>query len=315
MRWAKTVRSNAKKDPIASIFIMKNIARSILLISIIEREAFANVYRSTPSSMYPSKRPVLTTLNPPAVELPKPPPAQPYRRSELQVDLIGVSRKQRSTVGASDYSEAARILFGGFITPAAILVAGLIPLSFFADPLPDNTPIRKKLGCLYYFLAVTSLTNELLAIMYATVARNRLTETAGAPATSVFTLISRDLELSWIGTNVHFISGLLGFVGMILIRAHELFPPDLNLEAAGMGAAALLAMVSVGNVGVAEAVGRKHAWNGNLLSLYVRYVVLIAKHLFYNGGVVALAAFALALVSSVSAMLTLLSPETYTPTH
>ena len=215
----------------------------------------------------------------------------------------------------SDYSEAARVLFGNIITPAAVLATGLVPLCFLAEPLPDNTPIRKKLCFLYFFLSVSSIANELLAIMYATVATNKLAETSFAPAASVFALITRDFELPWVGTHVHFIFGLMGFVGMILIRAYTLFPPALNKAATGLGAAALLAMLSVVNVGVSQGVGRKNALFGvNFSSLIVRYVVLVVKHVSFNGGTVAFAALALALFSSVDAARTLLSPETYRPT-
>ena len=288
---------------------MKNIAYIILLLGVLQCEAFANVYRSTPPSMYPPKDPPsLKTSDRTA----SPPLSRMHCRPEFHVGPVGISTSLRLSV--TDYSEAARVLFGNVVTPAALLASGLVPLGFLAEPLPDNTPIRKKLRCLYFFLSVASLANELLAIMYATVARSKLTETVVAPASSVFALIIRDFELPWVGANVHFIFGLLGFVGMIMIRAYTLFPPALNKAAAGLGASALLAMLSVVNTGVAEGVGRRHALGGNLLSLNIRYIVLIVKHLLYDGGIVAYVSLALALVSMISAALTLLSPETYTPT-
>ena len=92
----------------------------------------------------------------------------------------------------SDYSEAARVLFSNMIGPASMLTGGLVPLGFLADPLPvenDNNKKtqkwKKKARCLYQALAVTSLLNNLVAIMYATVATNKLTEVPSAPAMSV----------------------------------------------------------------------------------------------------------------------------------
>lgn len=266
--------------------------------------------------MYPKKQDPAPLKPKDRARRPLPPAPQIHRdRPEVHyhVDRMTTTTSLRLG-GISDYSEAARVLFGNIITPAAVLATGLVPLCFLAEPLPDNTPIRKKLCFLYFFLSVSSLANELLAIMYATVANNKLAETSVAPAASVFALITRDFELPWVGTNVHFFFGLMGFVGMVLIRAYILFPPALNKAATGLGAAALLAMLSVVNDGVSESVGRRNALGVNFLSLNVRYVVLVVKHLLNNGGAVTFAALALALFSSVDAARTLLSPETYRPT-
>lgn len=59
--------------------------------------------------------------------------------------------------------------------------------------------------CVYNTFCVITILNELLAIMYATVASNSLTRVAAKPAASVFDLIQRNYELSWVATNVHFI--------------------------------------------------------------------------------------------------------------
>ena len=44
-----------------------------------------------------------------------------------------------------------------------------------------HKPLLRKLQCVYYFLSVAALANDLVAIVYATVACNKLTEVA-APA-------------------------------------------------------------------------------------------------------------------------------------
>lgn len=202
------------------------------------------------------------------------------------------------------------------IGPAAMLAGGLVPLGFLAEPLPDHTPLLRKLQCVYYFLSVASLANELLAIMYATVASNKLTEVAVVvpPAvSSVFALIKRDYELQWVGCNVHFMLGLLGFVGMVLIRAYALFPASLNRAAAGLGMSALLGMLSIVNAGVAQGDGRGHVFGGNLLTLALRYAWLLLRNVWQTRGAVALSALVLGVLSLGGAARNLFMPETYQP--
>jgi len=216
--------------------------------------------------------------------------------------------------GTAEVVSAARTLFGNMIGPAAMLSGGLVPLGFLADPIPDHTPILHKLKCVYYFLSVASLANNLVAIMYATVACNKLTETVvTVAAPSAFALIKRDYELAWVGCNVHFMGGLFGFVGMILIRAYTLFPESLNQAAAGLGGAALLTMLSIVNVGISQGDGAGHVFGGNLLTLSVRYLWLLSKNVFQSKGLVAFAALGLGLVSAGAAGKNLFMPETYQP--
>lgn len=311
---------------------MKSITRRPFLLCLLVLRpcaAFANVYRSAPASLLRTNGDnndshLPPTLHPPITKArasggnnysnkhssPSPSP----RRSDRNGGLSLPKPPTALRFGVSDYSEQARVLFGNMISPAAMLASGLVPLGFLTKPLPDNTPWRKKLCCVYSVLSVVSMTNELVAIMYATVSSNQLAEIAIQPAASVIDLLTRDFELPWIGTNVHFVLGLLGFVSMVLIRALLLFPPPLNRSAAGIAVAALCAMMSALNLGVSAGVGRDQIFGGNFFSLSLRYLTLIAKHLSNRGGVMAWAAVAVALVSTASVARTLLSPETYTPT-
>ena len=180
----------------------------------------------------------------------------------------------------ADYSAAAKALFGNVMSPAAMLTGGLVPLGFLAEPMPDDgKPWKKKANRLYMVLSVASLANELMAIMYATVASNKLTEAAVRPATSVFALIKRDYELPWIGTNLHFMLGMMGFVGMIMLRALCLFPVSFNSATAGLAFSALLGMMSIVNVGISEGDGRGKKLGGNLVTLGFRYVSLLVKEI------------------------------------
>ena len=171
-----------------------------------------------------------------------------------------------------------------------MLAGGLVPLSFLAPQLPDDTKLQKKLRCMYNIISVLSLASELMCIVYATVASNKLVETAVAPAKSVFELIQRDYELSWIATNVHFMLGLMGFLTMVGLRAYMLFPAKLNTAASGMAVASLLAMISVVNKGVSRGDGKGHALASSLVSLNLRYGVLLMKQIKQSGGVLAVVA-------------------------
>ena len=145
--------------------------------------------------------------------------------------------------------------------------------------------------------------------MFATVATNKLTEIASAPAESVFALIKRDYELQWIGTNVHFMLGLLGFGSMIMIRALTIFPVPLNTASAGLGLSGLLAMLSIVNEGVSKGDGRGHQLGGNVVSLLCRYVGLVVKATYSKRTVLGGISFVLAIYSGIKIIQTLRTPE------
>ena len=238
-------------------------------------------------------------------------PTQHYRQP-----LSSNLNKAATGVIGSAAATAARTSFGSIIETATMLTVGLVPLSFMAGPLPAHTPLYHKLQCVYYFLSVASLANELLAIMYATVASIKLAEVAVEPAVafSAADLIKQDFELHWLGCRVHLMAGLLGFMGMVLIRAYTLFPFPLNQAAAGLAGAALLGMLSIANVGVAEGDGRNDLFGGNMLTLSLRYLWLQVKNVWQRKGLVALAALVLGLASIGNAGYNLFMPETYQPT-
>lgn len=209
----------------------------------------------------------------------------------------------------ADYSSAAQALFGNMISPASMLAGGLVPISFLAPQLPDDTPLRKKLKCLYHIISVLSLSSELLCVIYATVASNKLVETTALPAKSVFELIRRDYELSWIGANVHFVAGLFGFLSLVGIRAYTLFPPRLNVAAAGAALSSLLGAWSVANRGIARGDGRGHVFGTSVIVLNLRYAKLLIKQLGETAGIISFLAIGVGLVSAVLGIRALLTPE------
>lgn len=202
----------------------------------------------------------------------------------------------------ADYTAAAQGLFGNLIGPSTFLAGSLVPLGFLAPPLPGKNSTEKRIRKAYSLLAVISLCNEAAAIVYATIASNKLTEIVSAPADSVFALIQRDYQLSWIATNVHFLFGLFGFLGMIGVRAFMCFPSRLNTAAAGIAVSALLAMCSVVNRGVSAGDGEGHGYASSILTLVTRYITLLVKQVHENGGVLAMASMALGVVSMILAL-------------
>ena len=123
---------------------------------------------------------------------------------------------------------------------------------------------------LHTLLAVFSLSNELISVIYATAASNRLVETTIAPAASVFCLLERDFELAWLATNVHFLLGVAGAMIMVGMRVFLSFAGSpLAVAAVGVSTSALILMTEVINAEVARS-GR-----GSFATLIVRYVYLL----------------------------------------
>lgn len=211
----------------------------------------------------------------------------------------GGNKKSTTELAAlQDFSGAASSLFGNLIGPASMIAGGLVPLGFLAEKISGDGKNKNRLQTIYFLIAVFSLANELMAIMYATVASNKLTETVVAPAASVFALLQRDYELSWIGTNVHFMTGLFGFMAMIGIRAYAFLPKSIHLPAAGIAGSFFLAMLSVVNRGIAEGNRQGQVFGCSIFSLMMRYVGLLFNQSFTRGHPLAILAGILGLGST-----------------
>jgi hypothetical protein len=93
----------------------------------------------------------------------------------------------------AQYAPQAASLFNNMKTPAAILAGSLVPLGFLS-PLSLETPAqdepeggyKKAMRVVYSVVACLSLTSELLAVIWSTVATNQLIETVVPPAESVW---------------------------------------------------------------------------------------------------------------------------------
>ena len=173
-------------------------------------------------------------------------------------------------------------------TPASILAAGMISIGFLAPfQLPpsilDQPGLVRRVELLkraYILVTLVSFCSELLAVMWATVAVNQLTERIVAPSASVWDLLQRDCDLAWAATNSHFVVGLVGFMYMVGIRGYLML---LTAEASdalitgtlfGVGSSLCL-MVSIVNRGVESGGGDGVRYGATVLDLFGHYVALL----------------------------------------
>lgn len=227
-----------------------------------------------------------------------------------------------SGAALKDYAPAAASLFNNMKTPASILAGAIIPLGILSplpqppkhvaavvpapkkgkkEPEPELAALIQKsfdrmLRKTYLLVSIFSFGSELLAVIWSTVAVNQLTETAVAPATSVWALLKRDwFDLAWSATNSHFLFGMLGFMWMVGTRAYLMVqakPWNSNPVSAGdeadshtlstasvmMVASAFLLMISIVNRGVANGGGEVgESYGGSVFNLFAHYLTLLFK--------------------------------------
>lgn len=195
----------------------------------------------------------------------------------------------------ADYAPAAASLFNNMKLPAAVVTAGMISLGFATrfPELPRDTldkvysqSIRArcaKLERLHIVLGLLSVTSELIVVLWAAVAVNQLTERVYEPASSVWDLIHRDCDLAWSAVNSHYILGIIGFTGMLWLRAYVMLLAAsasrslVNAASTGTAAATCL-MVSIVNRGVESGGGTSVDRYGNtILDLFTHYAALLLK--------------------------------------
>ena len=227
------------------------------------------------------------------------------RATPLRAAPVLPQRAAAPRAGAAalaQYSGAAAGLFNNMKTPASILAGALIGTGFLS-PLPkakkgEHNAVR-TMRKLHLVVAAMSFCSELLSVMWATVAVNKLTETVVAPASSAFALLKRDFELPWIATNAHFVLGMYGFMAMIGLRVFLLSPNLFGAAAAGWAMSGLALMVAIVNRGVASGGGDGSNLGLSVWALIARYAVLLTKQAtsLASFGFLELTAIALALAS------------------
>ena len=202
-----------------------------------------------------------------------------------------------------DHSGAAMGLFNNMRTPAALLCGSLVPLGILGAPRIEkyDTKAVVFMKTANIILGVTSLLSEVLAVIYSSIAINKLSEVQAPLTRGCAELIAKHYELAWIGTNVHFLIGLFGF-GLI-VGSHAFISDGSKIGkiTIGWAVAAFLHALSIVNQGIAMGhnLGRdtsaKFASNfGSLIWRYLKLVVRSSK-----GGVLSVGALVVATYSLV----------------
>lgn len=218
----------------------------------------------------------------------------------------------------TDHSQAAIGLFGNMRAPAALIGGSLVPLGIItALPITStDSKIDKLLKRGTMIIAVASLLSEILAVTYSSIAINKLAEIPSPLTAGVAELIEQNHELAWVGTNIHFLAGLMGFALIAGSKAYSIYGNPVGKVAIGWSVAAFLQALSVVNKGIA--MGSSNSIDGgggvtsrfasNMFTLTLRYIVLIAKGA-KSGGICSIGAIAVACIASFHTIKALLLNE------
>ena len=196
--------------------------------------------------------------------------------------LRRLTRLRGGSAPLLDHRAAVSALFNNMRTPAALIGGAIVPLGINNPPTIDwkkdgaKTRLIKRF---YQLVGVFSMYNELLAIVYATIACNKLAEVNHGPTASVDALISRECELAWIGTNLHFLAGLAGFGTMVGIKRYLCIEktPTVSIVSGLWTAAALCNGMAIVNRGIAQGDGDGGNFGKNIVHLMVRYIQLLYR--------------------------------------
>lgn len=140
-----------------------------------------------------------------------------------------------------------------------------------------------KLERLHIVLGLISVTSELIVVLWAAVEVNNLTERDFAKAYSVWDLIHRECDLPWSAVNSHFILGIIGFTGMLWLRAYVMLlaskaSEKLMLAALSGSTAGVCLMISIVNRGIESGGGNNiDRYGSSILDLLQHYAMLLVQ--------------------------------------
>uniref|UniRef100_A0A7R9WU89 EamA domain-containing protein n=1 Tax=Craspedostauros australis TaxID=1486917 RepID=A0A7R9WU89_9STRA len=222
-----------------------------------------------------------------------------------------------SAVVLKDYSGAAAGLFNNMRTPAALIAGSIVPLGLLGSvPVVEGDDSRTRLlkrGNI--LVAIASVLSEIIAITYSTIAINKLAEIQYPATASVVELVINHHELAWIGTNIHFLGGMLGFGLLVGNKAFLNFGHRVGKVAACWGVAAFLQCLSIVNRGIAMGSGTLEETSAriasNLFTLTTRYIFLVLKKADGVLSIASIGIFGMSLVLLAKLLLT--NPESATP--
>ena len=164
-------------------------------------------------------------------------------------------------------------------TPAALIGGSIVPLGFVNTPLikSGDCALTKRLKHLHMLIASFSLSAEIVAVIYSTIAINKLSEAPALPAKSVMELLKRDYELQWLGCNLNFLVGTLGFAALLGLRFWFCFGARFGKIGLFSCASVLCHVLSIINRGIATGDGRGDRFSSNFAGLCLRYLTLLCR--------------------------------------
>ena len=215
---------------------------------------------------------------------------------------VGLASAASAAVALKDHSSVAVGLFNNMRTPAALIGGALVPLGILSAPVSQQGDSKrlKMFKKATFLLGIVSLLNQVLAVTYSSIAINKLVEVPQPPTLTVAELITENHELPWLGTNIHFILGLMGFTVVVGSKAYFMHGGNVGKIGMGWTLAASLQAASLVNRGIAQGSGGTEGvtvrFASNLFSLILRYGILAIKNA--KGGFFAMAAIAVAAYST-----------------
>ena len=198
-------------------------------------------------------------------------------------DLVAMAApKKVPPLFLADHTAAAAALFNNMRTPAALIGASIVPLGILSAPIVESTDDAReiRLKNANMLLAIISLLNQVLAIVYSTVAVNKIAELTYDPTEGVAQFIEKYHELSWVGTNVHFLLGLMGFACLALAKPYHVYGKNVGDIAACWIGAAMVMCISIVNRGISAYGAMDDSslqFANNLGGLVVTYVKLLLQ--------------------------------------
>lgn len=208
-----------------------------------------------------------------------------------------------SPTALADHSAAAVGLFNNMRTPAALIAGSLGPVGILSAPRiqEGDSRLDRFLKQANILISVASLLSEILAVTYSSIAINKLVEVSQPATAGVAELIVQNHELAWIGTNVHFLLGLLGFATVVGSKAYFAgFGNTVDKAVVGWSLAVVFQSISIVNKGIAMGYGSgidsTSRFASNLFGLILKYVGLVVKGA--RGGVFAALAVIVSLYST-----------------
>lgn len=147
--------------------------------------------------------------------------------------LSPVRATPSSLPAVAQFAPEAASLFGNMITPASIMAGALVPIGFtaglgFDSSSSSESKFARTLRHLFPYCCVAGFTSQLMAVMWAVVSVNQLTENKPALAQSVWELLQRDYAMEWAAVNGHFVVGLLLFMWIIATKGECAVSTSVN---------------------------------------------------------------------------------------